>query len=92
MYADLYPAEVARGASHISSMLRPESLATAVTEVMTDFVMMNGHPMLEVFRQLLVEALEKRIRADAAALVRNHGEAGSCHPAGLVAKLSRRAA
>ncbi|MDE1182347.1 hypothetical protein [Paraburkholderia sp.] len=81
-YASLYAAEVARGASHIASTLTPKTLAAAVSETMAEFVGRHGHHPFEIFRQLLVEALEKRDRADAAALVTSHGKTGAAGTAG----------
>lgn len=69
LYASFFKVDVARGASHISSTLKPETLAAAVTDVMTDFVTAHGRLKLEIFKHLLCEALEQRRREDAAALV-----------------------
>jgi hypothetical protein len=92
LYRSLYAADVARGASHISSTLKPETLTAAVIEVMSGFIAMHGRLMLDVFRPLLIEALEKRNRADAATMVRDHGKRESQLVPGAARKSGRRTA
>jgi hypothetical protein len=59
---------------------------------MTGFIAMHGQLMLHVFRRLLIEALEKRNRADAAMMVRDYGKRGSQPVPGAARKSGRRTA
>lgn len=66
-----FEAELARGASHIASMLYAESLHAAVQETARTFETSYGREDLELFLQALAEKLETRGRPDAAAVVRS---------------------
>ncbi|SDC52606.1 hypothetical protein [Paraburkholderia lycopersici] len=55
-----YSLELARGASHIASMLSAATQEAAVQEVLQEFVAAHGTPTLEAFCWLLAERLEKR--------------------------------
>jgi hypothetical protein len=62
-YEAVYSVELARGASHISSMLSAATQEAAVQQVLQEFVTAYGAPTpeaLEAFRWLLAERLEKR--------------------------------
>lgn len=66
-----FEAELARGASHIASMLYPESLHAAVQETARTFETSYGREDFELFLQALAQKLETRGRPDAAAVVRS---------------------
>jgi hypothetical protein len=68
--------ELARGASHIASMLYAESLHAAVRETARTFEISYGRDDVELFLLALAEKLEMRGRPDAAAVVRNLTESG----------------
>jgi hypothetical protein len=61
-YEAVYSVELARGASHIASMLSASTQEAAVQEVMQEFVATYGAAALELdaFCWLLAERLEKR--------------------------------
>jgi hypothetical protein len=69
-------AELARGASHIASMLYAESLHAAVQETARSFEISYGREDVELLLQALAEKLETRGRPDAAAVVRSLTESG----------------
>jgi hypothetical protein len=70
-YESAYSLDLARGASHIASMLSPATLTCAVQEVLQDFVAAHGNELLDAFCWLLAERLEKRDCAEGASRVRN---------------------
>ncbi|MEX3941754.1 hypothetical protein AB4Y44_19775 [Paraburkholderia sp. BR10937] len=72
-YEAAYSLELARGASHISSMLSAATQEGAVHEVMREFIATHGRAALEVFSWLLAERLEKRGCAAAAMQARGFG-------------------
>lgn len=69
-------AELARGASHIASMLYAESLHAAVQETARSFEMSYGREDVDLLLQALAEKLETRGRPDAAAVVLSLIESG----------------
>lgn len=69
-------AELARGASHIASMLYEESLLAAVQETAHSFEISYSREDVELLLQTLAEKLETRGRPDAAAVVRTLTESG----------------
>ncbi|MEM5314478.1 hypothetical protein [Paraburkholderia sp. JHI869] len=70
-YEAAYSLELARGASHISSMLSVATQENAVYEVMHEFIATHGGAALDAFCWLLAERLEKRGCAAAAAQARD---------------------
>ncbi|WP_434716997.1 hypothetical protein P5X00_32515 [Paraburkholderia sp. A2RO-4L] len=75
-YESVWLLELARGASHIASMLSAETLDAAVREVMQEFVAAQGSAELDTFCWLLAERLEKRECAAGAARVREFDASG----------------
>ncbi|CAM2164091.1 conserved hypothetical protein [Paraburkholderia sacchari] len=75
-YESVWLLELARGASHIASMLSAETLEAAVHEVMQEFVAAQGGEELDAFCWLLAERLEKRGCAAGAARVREFDASG----------------
>ncbi|MCG5071924.1 hypothetical protein [Paraburkholderia tagetis] len=59
-YESAWLIELARGASHIASVLSAATLEAAVHEVMQEFVAAQGSAELDAFCWLLAERLEKR--------------------------------
>jgi len=74
-YEAAYSLELARGASHISSMLSTATQEGAVREVMHEFVATHGRAELDVFSWLLAERLAERLekRGCAAAAMKARG-------------------
>ncbi|MEM5424769.1 hypothetical protein [Paraburkholderia ferrariae] len=70
-YEAAYSLELARGASHISSMLSTATQEGAVQEVMREFIATHGRTALDVFSWLLAERLDKRGCAAAAIKARD---------------------
>ncbi|MCC8391518.1 hypothetical protein LJ656_02875 [Paraburkholderia sp. MMS20-SJTR3] len=70
-YRSIYRLELARGSSYIASTLSPESLRSAIAEVLDEFSRQYGQDKLPVFRELLAENLEDRANGNAAHAVRN---------------------
>jgi hypothetical protein len=70
-YESAYSLELARGASHIASMLSAATQEAAVQEVMQEFVAARGTAGLDAFCWLLAERLEKRGCAAAATKARD---------------------
>ncbi len=70
-YEAAYSLELARGASHISSMLSAATQEGAVHEVMREFIATHGRAALDAFCWLLAERLEKRGCAAAAMQARD---------------------
>ena len=70
-YEAAYSLELARGASHISSMLSTATQEGAVQEVMHEFIATHGRAELDVFSWLLAERLDKRGCAAAAMKARD---------------------
>jgi hypothetical protein len=61
--------ELARGASHISIMLTPETCKRAIAEIFVEFGELHGNRELGLFQKLLVEDLHRRGKPDAASAV-----------------------
>jgi hypothetical protein len=59
-YESAYSLELARGASHISSMLSAVTVESAVQQVLQEFVATHGATALDAFCWLLAERLDKR--------------------------------
>ncbi|MEX3952194.1 hypothetical protein AB4Y40_31100 [Paraburkholderia sp. EG287B] len=70
-YEAAYSLELARGASHISSMLSAATQEGAVQEVMREFIATHGRTALDAFSWLLAERLDKRGCAAAAMKARD---------------------
>jgi len=66
----LYMLELARGASHIRSALTNDKRTGAISEVMDEFLKLNGDSELPVFQRLLEEELRRRGSNDIASAVR----------------------
>ncbi|MEW6345645.1 MAG: hypothetical protein AB1704_33790 [Pseudomonadota bacterium] len=62
--------ELARGCSHIASMLTPETEQLAVREVLEEFLQLYGQKETALFQKLLVEELQRREKRAAANAVR----------------------
>jgi hypothetical protein len=60
-----YELELARGASHIASMLCEESMQTAVRETVLQFEATHGRDELKIFTHALARKLEERGRPKA---------------------------
>ncbi|CAB3800909.1 hypothetical protein LMG28688_05273 [Paraburkholderia caffeinitolerans] len=75
-YESVWVLELARGASHIASVLSAETLDAAVHEVMQEFAAAQGSAELDAFCWLLAERLEKRGCAAGAARVRAFDASG----------------
>jgi hypothetical protein len=69
-YETAYSLELARGASHISSMLSAVTIEGAVQQVLQEFVATHGTVALDAFCRLLAERLDKRACAVGAAKAR----------------------
>lgn len=59
-YESAWSLELARGASHIASMLSAATQQAAVHEIVHEFVAAQGRAELDAFCWLLAERLEKR--------------------------------
>jgi hypothetical protein len=68
-----YSVELARGGSHIASMLSAQSRAGAIAEVVDSFVLRYGETDLAVFLDVLAERLTRRGAPEAAAAVAGVG-------------------
>lgn len=55
-----YALELARGASHISSTLSPETQRRAIVETIGEFCDLYGETKLPLFQKLLAEELRQR--------------------------------
>ncbi|MDR6485418.1 hypothetical protein [Paraburkholderia terricola] len=66
----IYFLELARGCSHVSSMLTPDTRTRAITEVIGEFRNLYGDEDVAQFKELLAEDLERRGKGDAALEVR----------------------
>ncbi|WP_025600014.1 hypothetical protein [Burkholderia sp. WSM2230] len=64
-----YLLELARGSSHISSTLTPESERRAIVETLTEFCELYGQAQVALFQQLLAEELRQRGKRDTAGTV-----------------------
>jgi hypothetical protein len=64
-----YVLELARGCSHISSALTPDTCSRAIDEVLGEFRKLYGYQELALFKKLLVEDLQRRGKWDAASAV-----------------------
>lgn len=71
-----YEVELARGASHIASMLYEESMLTAVRETMLQFESRYGHGDLKAFAHALLKRLELRGKPAAAKVLQDFIECG----------------
>lgn len=69
-YRQTYELELARGASHIASMMYPSTMNTAVDETAREFLTRYGPRDLPIFLAILIEELTKRRRPEAAGRVR----------------------
>ncbi|WP_244744934.1 hypothetical protein [Paraburkholderia terricola] len=67
----IYFLELARGCSHVSSMLTPDTCTRAITEVIGEFRNLYGDEEVALFKELLAEDLERRGKGDAALEVRD---------------------
>ncbi|WP_322048633.1 hypothetical protein [Paraburkholderia sp. J67] len=65
-------AELARGGSHIASTLTPEGERAAISDIVNDFHRLYGTDDLDVFLELLAQALDARRRPDIAGFVRRY--------------------
>ncbi|PVX84970.1 hypothetical protein [Paraburkholderia unamae] len=74
-----YSVDLARGASHIASMLSAATQVAAVYEVMQEFVATHGQVDQDAFGWLLAERLERRGCAVAAHKARDLGVACLAH-------------
>ncbi|MFM0069484.1 hypothetical protein [Paraburkholderia aspalathi] len=66
-----YMHEVARGRSHISSTLNPDSRLRAIAEILGEFRRIYGAQSLEIFQELLLEDLERRGNCAAVSALRD---------------------
>jgi hypothetical protein len=66
-----YMLEVVRGRSHITSTRKPETLTRAISEVFERFRQFHGMSGVGLFRELLVEDIERRGNQGAATAVRD---------------------
>ncbi|WP_027801789.1 hypothetical protein [Paraburkholderia dilworthii] len=64
-----YALELARGSSHISSTLTPETEQRAIGETLAGFCETYGEAELAVFQELLAEELRRRARHETALAV-----------------------
>jgi hypothetical protein len=64
-----YAVELARGASHISSTLSPETERRAIVETIGEFCELYGEAKLPLFQKLLAEELRQRGKKEAALAV-----------------------
>lgn len=65
-----YLVELARGCSHIASMLTPETEQRAIREVIEEFLKLYGQKDTALFQTLLAEELQLRKKSAAAHAVR----------------------
>ena len=77
----IHTMELARGRSHITSMLSPESRARAVSRVLGDFGNLYGIQKLVAFREAIASELDGRNAVAAALAVRDFQVDGCCHAA-----------
>ncbi|HEY4806052.1 MAG TPA: hypothetical protein VIH96_25845 [Paraburkholderia sp.] len=75
-YESAYALELARGASHIASMLSAATQEAGVQEVLQEFAVMHGTAALDAFCWLLAERLEKRGCAAGAKKARDFDTSG----------------
>lgn len=68
--------ELARGASHIASMLYEQTIHAAVRETLLEFKASNGRDDLRVFAHALLWRLEERGKPEAVRLLRHFVEHG----------------
>jgi hypothetical protein len=64
-----YAVELARGASHISSTLSPETERRAIVETIGEFCELYGEAKLPLFQKLLAEEVRQRGKKEAALAV-----------------------
>jgi hypothetical protein len=79
-----FTAELARGASHIASCLKPETVRQAILEVSADFVRVHGSSVVQRFLCEVARRLDERGKPEAGNLTRHLAEQG-CLPALSVA-------
>jgi hypothetical protein len=72
-----YQLELAVGASHIASMLTPESRGTCIEELVASFVARHGRNDLMQFLAVLAERLDLRDNKDGALAVREFAAGAS---------------
>jgi len=75
-YESVYALELARGASHIASMLSAATQEAGVQEVLQEFAVTHGTAALDPFCWLLAERLEKRGCAAGAKKARDFDTSG----------------
>lgn len=66
-----YEMELARGASHIASMLCAESIHAAVKETALQFEISHGRDDLDLFLRALARKLEQRGKPEAVAVLQD---------------------
>lgn len=72
-----YEVDLARGASHIASMLYADSIKSALLETLLAFEKQHGRGDYRIFMSALAQRLENRDRAQAVAMLRylmEHGD------------------
>ncbi|MCP3713614.1 hypothetical protein M3I54_43470 [Paraburkholderia sp. CNPSo 3274] len=67
-----FMAELARGASHIASTLTPVGERAAISDVSDEFQRRYGTDDLNLFLELLAQALDARLRPDTATFIRRY--------------------
>ncbi|SHK96187.1 hypothetical protein [Paraburkholderia terricola] len=67
----IYMLELARGCSHIASMLTAESEQRAITDTLEEFLRLYGVKETTLFQELLADDLHRREKTAAASAVRN---------------------
>ena len=72
-----YEMELARGASHIASMLHAESIHAAVKETALLFETSHGRDDLKLFLRVLTEKLQQRGKPEAVAVLHDFIKHGS---------------
>ncbi|WP_233849670.1 hypothetical protein [Paraburkholderia sp. HD33-4] len=71
-----YLLELSVGASHVSSMLSPESRHACIEEMRANFLARHGSAHLEHFLLALAKRLDERSNAEGAAAVRHYATHG----------------
>lgn len=69
-YEDKYELDIARGASHVASMLYPHTINKAIEDTVREFQSQYGHEDIQVFLKLLLRELKRRNRPEAVALLK----------------------
>ncbi|CAD6526599.1 hypothetical protein LMG28727_02174 [Paraburkholderia kirstenboschensis] len=73
-----YAVELARGSSHISSTLTPETERRAIVETVAEFCELYGETNLPLFQKLLAEEVQQRGKNEAALAVAQFKFACNC--------------